>query len=75
MDASLVGKFACRTCKRHMMRVRGCCSTCYSRYLEAVKAGEVTWAELEAKGFVIPKKPKVALTRLYRTKAPTGRKE
>ncbi len=40
----------CRTCKLRTKRVRGVCHGCYEKHLTAVKAGEVTWAQLEERG-------------------------
>ena len=48
---------ACLTCHKHMQVTRGCCATCYKRYCIAVRAGQTTWAALEAAGRALPAVP------------------
>jgi hypothetical protein len=47
----------CLTCRKHVAVCRGNCSTCYRRYSSAVRAGQTTWAALEAAGSVLPAAP------------------
>lgn len=45
----------CLNCKKPRTNItRGQCNHCYNVTLERVRAGEVTWAELEAAGKSIP---------------------
>jgi hypothetical protein len=48
---------ACLTCGKHVAAHRGCCSTCYRRHCLAVRAGQTTWAKLEAAGLAVPAAP------------------
>jgi hypothetical protein len=48
----------CLTCRKHIAECRGCCSTCYKRYCRAVRAGQTTWAALEAAGRALPAQPR-----------------
>ena len=47
----------CLTCRQHIQVTRGCCATCYKRHGDAVRAGQTTWAELEAAGKALPAVP------------------
>lgn len=55
-QASQSGKKRCRIdgC-RNPARYRGVCVSCYRAAWRAVKAGQTTWARLEAEGVVLPR--------------------
>jgi hypothetical protein len=42
----------CMTCRERVPFTRGCCLTCYKQHYMDVAAGEATWADLEARGYV-----------------------
>ena len=42
-------------CQKHA-ETRGCCSEHYNKFLRAVRAGVITWAELEKAGKSLPSK-------------------
>ena len=48
----------CKRCHRRIARTRGQCVSCYATSGKAVRAGETTWAALEAEGKASTKKPK-----------------
>jgi hypothetical protein len=48
----------CLTCRQHIAAHRGNCSTCYRRHCLAVRAGQTTWAALEAEGRALPVQPR-----------------
>jgi hypothetical protein len=47
----------CRNCGQILAVARGQCETCYQQSRAAVRAGAATWAELEAAGLALPKRP------------------
>jgi hypothetical protein len=47
----------CLSCRERLARSRGLCPACYDRAARAVRAGETTWAELEAAGRALPAVP------------------
>ena len=51
---------ACRGCGQAGNGCRGCCPRCYAGFRKRVKSGETTWAELEARGEVLPAQPQGA---------------
>jgi hypothetical protein len=55
----------CLTCGKRVARTRGCCNTCYWRHCLAVKAGQTTWAKLEAAGKTLPAAPVGSAWRWY----------
>jgi hypothetical protein len=60
----------CLTCRRRVIASRGCCSTCYRRHCLAVKAGQTTWAKLEAAGKALPAVPVGRAWRWYPDSSP-----
>lgn len=52
---------SCLRCQKRMPRQRGLCQACYQWYYQAVKAGKMTWKELEDSGAI-----KVAIPRSQR---------
>ena len=55
MGEEVVG---CLTCRQRLARTRGCCPACYTKHLKAVTRGEVSWAQLEQRGLVLPAQQK-----------------
>jgi hypothetical protein len=55
----------CLTCRKHIAASRGNCGTCYRKYCLAVRAGQTTWAALEAEGKAVPAAPVGAAFRRY----------
>jgi len=49
---------SCLTCHKRVGTIRGCCPSCYTRHGAAVRRGEVTWAQLEERGLVLPARAK-----------------
>jgi Rrf2 family protein len=45
---------ACHICGEKPASRRGCCASCYRRLAELVRAGVVTWAEMEQWGVILP---------------------
>jgi hypothetical protein len=48
---------ACLTCRERVAYRRGCCKRCYQRHGAQVRAGQTTWAALEAEGRALPAAP------------------
>jgi len=59
-----------KRCPNHGNRratMRGVCTTCYNAVAQRVSRGELSWAEAEAQGLVLPQQPRGRPRKTFKT--------
>jgi hypothetical protein len=57
MNPTDAAPLSCLACRERAAHVRGVCDRCLSRHQKAVSRGQVTWADLEARGLILAAQP------------------